>query len=71
MSSISPNSRGIEYILRRLGRDESLVVLSGSKGSDLRGRAFGSTKAKSADKTVPKGSRTGLLDETLRDKHLT
>ena len=38
-----------EYILRRLGRDESLAVLSGSVGSDSRGRASTTKPARSVD----------------------
>ena len=56
MSSISSDSslRGIEYILCRLGRDESLDRhwssrrVRTSKGSNSRGRASGSTTAKKA-----------------------
>ena len=39
MSSISSYSREIEYIFCRSGLDKSLVVLLGSKGSVLSGRA--------------------------------
>ena len=48
ISFISSDSRGIENILRRLELDESLVVSSGSKGSNSTGRASGSTTAKKA-----------------------